>query len=309
MLSMSIDESINTGRDLLAFMAKENSTARLQKGLYANNVSIARTLSETKGESWTNFVENKWVEDIIQSLPLYPKNCDSCKTWEKILVDEYMRDGTDNQSVSCKIVHIEALLRIAAQTKCQDKRLEDLDLKIVDIDTLPDEVMTDGTITISRILRPGRGFSVRDPLTFNLLFRQMQRTHPTYPSNKTHIQHGTKGITEMFDNLGLGPHKEAVAHRVYLDKYRGFSSTDPDKIHPDIAYKKIKYPLKIEAHIAAGLLPRPTDGLYYRRYVFDQSRVVKASLRKKVKSVEYKPVVWKPRAAVFDKTKGISKSK
>ena len=107
----------------------------------------------------------------------------------------------------------------------------------------------------------------------------------------------------MFDNVGIGPHKDAVAHRVYIDNYRGFSTTDQDKIHPDLAYKKFKYSLRIDAHIAAGLLPRPTDGLYYRRYVYNQSRQTKAAKRKKIKSEEDRPVVWKPRAARFKKSK------
>lgn len=263
------------GHGLLMSMLADKYSS-IKKHRNANAVSINRTAQEAASDPWTAFVQNKWVEDTVESVPHYTEESASCLFWKNILVNEYGRNGKDSAGRVSKVCHIEALLCILARKRCPDLRIMDNNVNVITIESLADETRSGGSTKIDRVIRPGRCIVVNDPLAFDLSFREMQRSHPTYPSNRNPAPHGTKGITEVFDMLGLGPPKDAHSHNVYLHQHRGPASTDPDKIHPDIAYKKCKYPCMYKAHIAAGLLPRPTDGLYFRRYVYSEERAEKS---------------------------------
>ena len=138
---------------------------------------------------------------------------------------------------------------------------------IVEPELLPDEVQTG---FVKRMLRPGRIFTVHDPLAFNCILRELQRAWCA-------TARGTKGMSEMLDIVGLGPPKGAHAHKVYLDKHRGPASTDPDKVHPDGPAEYSRTKRSRESDLSGKKETRETDGLYFRRYEYDAARAVKAA--------------------------------
>ena len=81
--------------------------------------------------------------------------------------------------------------------------------------------------------------------------------------------------------MGLGPTADAHAHKVYLKKYRGDPTTDPDKIHPNLAYYKFKHPDEINPQPAAGTLARSTDGLYFKQYLYSDERRIGSATQTK----------------------------
>jgi hypothetical protein len=245
----------------------------------ATKASLKRDRVEAACVPWSDFVSFNAVEELIRTIPLYPPNSEDCIKFKDILENEYGRKGKDTPAQISKLAHMESLLRKLAVTSCKDTRIENLDDMIIVVDILPDERLADGSTRVERMIRPNRNFNVNDPLFFCLAFREMQRSHLSYPSNKNSPPHGTKGMSEMFSAVGLGPVTDARAHKVYLKQYRGPASTDPDKIHPDIAYKKQKFPAMNQPLVTAGSKSRETDGFYFRRYEYTDERVV-TSLRR-----------------------------
>jgi hypothetical protein len=236
--------------------------------------SNADTSEQTLFDAWTDRVPPTWVEGIVKLTPEYPLDGVYCTLWKNILIKEYGRDGTDSRYRVSKVAHIEAVLRLLAVSYVQDKNIKDRTLKVIEIDTIADEAVEGGSVMIQRILRKGRNFKVHDTVAFNCVFRELQRSHNKYP--KREGAHGTKGLSEMFDMLGLGPNTDARAHKVYLKQFRGDERTDPDKIHPDIAYNKYMYPLAPHLHYRPAKAPRETDGMYYRNYYYSEVRRAKA---------------------------------
>ena len=283
-LSVEAQASLEAAGKILAeILRMKYMTSTITKRTCLVHNCAARTEVEANGEAWTNFVSPQWVEKVVFEMPQYPQGSVECVVWKNILINEYGRSGNDTPYRVCKVTHIEAFIRSLALLYIQDTRITDKTLKIVEFDLLSDEILGDGTTYVKRVLRKGRSFKVNDPVAFNCVFREIQRSHPTYP--KKGNMHGTKGVTEIFDMIGLGPSEDAHAHKVYLKKYRGDPTTDPDKIHPDSAYYKFKYPGQSNMQPAAGLLARQTDGLYFKQYVYSDERRIKSATQTKGKEM------------------------
>ncbi|KAJ1471273.1 hypothetical protein T484DRAFT_1844752 [Baffinella frigidus] len=199
--------------------------------------------------AWKVFVAEEWVKQLVAgSVQRAEKGDAACKEMATILVKEF--GARPGDGAVCKLVYIERALLVMASTPCKDTRLTGPPRPVVELDLLPDEV---GGV-VARVLRPGRCYHVHDPLAYNCILRELQRIWCAWC-------HGTKGITEMLDIVGIGPPKGARAHTVRNDKHRGPASTDPDKVHPDGPSHWRK---------------SARDGLYFRRYVYHASRVVQA---------------------------------
>jgi hypothetical protein len=156
-----------------------------------------------------------------------------------------------------KIALLERALMLLSEAKCQDTRTENekTSLPIVEVERLPDEAGG-----VERVLRPKRQFHVHDPLAFNSVLRRLQHTHPDWPNNSRFRETAprtTKGITQPLQALGFGPVKGSpCTHRIA--GARGPPDTDPDKTLVEGVWKTIG---------------ASRDGLYFRKYVYDATRV------------------------------------
>lgn len=227
-------------------------------------VKNAPSLCSTKvsPEDVSAYIKPEWVAEFVKKLPIVCKGSTDCKVFEEVLQNEMgklfasHRIGDNarglNPKVTCKLAHIRNALTALSKAPCQDPRAAPGRM-IVSFDIFADEVDGD----IANIMRCGRGFTVNDPLAFNLVLRAMQ-SDASY-TRKGHPR-GTKGMTDVMKLVGLGPPVTAVGH--IAASFRGPKSTDPDKKHPD----GDRFDKK-----------RETDGLYYRRYEYTTKRVLGAA--------------------------------
>ena len=104
---------------------------------------------------------------------------------------------------------------------------------------------------VRRVLHPARrGFDVTDPLKFNTAFRELQSSgHPDWLPRVTDVNATTTAVSQQLDAVGWGPSK-AAPHTIHKGGFRGDAATDPRG--------------------ASG--KRKRDGLYYKRFVFDEER-------------------------------------
>jgi hypothetical protein len=171
-------------------------------------------------------------------------------------------------ATSKKLWHINQALVIMRSLPCQDPRCAGNERTVVECDLFEDE--TKGEV-VDSILCRDRGFTVNDPVFFNVFMREMQRAHPSYPRSEEAIARGTKSITDVLNLVGIGPPADAHAHKA--SQYRGFRNTDPNKSHPDGARKHV-----VDGKYPNGKLPSSErDGLYFRRYDFSVDRVFTAA--------------------------------
>jgi hypothetical protein len=282
----------------------ETSFTRSDATSFLKTIKTGTKTSTTIVQDWTNFVPQDFINDFVKRVPPFEKLCDTVKEFKIILETEY---GADPDASSLpgrahKAAHLEDMLLRMNSTTCQDPRCPDMTKNIIEVRLLPDEATQ---ADVKRVLRPERSFVVIDPLTFNCLFRELQRSHHTYPSNKTKLATGTKSITETFEVFGLGPAKGARAHNVYKLGLRGPPSTDPNKIHPDnfggkkhSANEQDVDKMEVEnetdtpklGDVVKLVSGGERDGLYFRLYEYDATRSNTASTRTKHDTVRSKHV-------------------
>ena len=200
-----------------------------------------------------DYVTEQWVRQFVEGVPLVGVG-DAAYNWYKTAFEHHF-GRTARVGPLTKAILIDRLLSAMSSTGCQDPRANNM-LNIVSPDLLHDEGHGAG---VQLFLRLGRCFTVNDPLAFNCLLRELQRSHPSWPRTNT-IVRGTKGITQIMEVFGIGPPAESRARNAA--KYRGEANTDPDKVHPD-------------GPRADGIETRETDGLYNRRYVNEEERSIK----------------------------------
>ena len=104
---------------------------------------------------------------------------------------------------------------------------------------------------VRRVLNPARpGFDVTDPLKFNEAFRVLQSSgHPDWLPRVKGVGATTTAVTQQLDAIGWGPSK-AAPHTIHKGGFRGDVATDPRAVSGK----------------------RKRDGLYYKRFVFDEAR-------------------------------------
>ena len=191
--------------------------------------------------AWSAFVDEAWVKGFVDALQHATKGDAASVEFARILVEEFgVLNKGDGQVL--KLVLIDRALLAMSRTLCQDPRCTDLTRTIIEVDLLPGEELGG----VQRMLRPGRCFTVHDPLAFNCILRALQ-------SKWSAAAHGTKSVTEMLDIVGIGPLKSSRGRGGVFGNHRGPADTDPNKF-----------------------FPKGRDGLYLRRYEFDQARVAQA---------------------------------
>jgi len=221
-------------------------------------------------ESASDYVDAAWVADFVKSLPTARPGSSVCSIFEEVLQKEIgklfasARIGDDARglsfNVTSKLTHIHNAFDALSKTPCQDPRAAP-NRMIISLDIFEDEHGG----KVDNIMRCGRGFTVNDPLAFNLVLRAMQSNHASYPVWKAGRKaRGTKGMTDVLRLVGIGPPKGATGHRAA--NFRGPKTTDPDKKHPDGDRTDGK---------------RETDGLYFRRYDYNKKRILSAVHSKK----------------------------
>jgi hypothetical protein len=224
------------------------------------------------------YVNPEEVKAIVDLVPHVAEHGPECQEFASIMTKEF--HACENKGVIRKLVLVDHALMIMTHTLCKDTgtgrctTFPDVTASstIVQPILLPDErVAFDCVSGVKRMLRPGRDFKVNDPLAFNLILRQLQRHHPSWPIRGANAR-GTKGITDALDYVGLGPGLHVRGQRVTTDpSLRGLRDTDPQVRHPD--GPRTSRP--------TGNRQRETDGLYYREYTFDKDRCEMASSRQK----------------------------
>jgi len=117
---------------------------------------------------------------------------------------------------------------------------------------------------VHRFIRPKRRFNVSDPTAFNAAFRALQASHPDFRPRSGVDAQGrwpapgtTKPVTQLLYALGFvgctsdGCAVDKVAPwTIFKGGVRGDRATDPQAASPN-----------------------QRDGLYYRRYVYEEARV------------------------------------
>lgn len=236
------------------------------------------------------FVSEAWVKDLINGMPRF--TYEYLRNFREFLELEYKEmfamfanvgAAGMTGSVVRKLACIDWLLRILAKTRCQDSRLGKdagfvLTLSPVNGESEP------GRST--RALLCGRSIDFKDTLTSNFAFRELQRAGKSWPAGGANAK-GTKGITEPFELLGLGPHSDAVSWKVRSGQFRGPEDSDPDNPFDVMEGEIVKV--------------RETDGMYYKEFCFSLDRLKKCVLdvRQRVYKAGYPvdelPVGKKPR--------------
>jgi len=217
-------------------------------------------VEEAAGEATDDYVAAAWVAGVVHSVGQVTPEAEA--EWKRYLVEQYgATSGSSKPRTGAvrKIILTDRMLLALSQARCQDARLvADKGRALVEADILPGE--EEG---LTRFLRPGRNFTVHDPLGFNKAFRALQASHPSWPRLRG-IPSETKGITQPLSALGLGP-VDSAPWDVRTRHLRGPEDTDPDKAWCAASRKWVTQKGK-------------RDGLYHRRYVFDEKRVATRAL-------------------------------
>jgi hypothetical protein len=238
--------------------------ANVDKYNFLGGLPMLPPQSATEENAGRVFVCAKWLSGIVGSIP--EVTAYEVTAWKGYLESHY---GTTSGSkkpkdpVVKKIVLINRLLLKLSQVPCQDSRLVEK-LNIVQPDIIPGDERG-----VMCFIRPGRNFTVHDPLAFNMVFRELQNSHPGWPrrSSDRKVLVGTTGITEPLSALGLGP-VEAGPWIFHNSNLRGPEDTDPEKKWCATKRKWTKNGKR--------------DGMYYRRYEFNEERVAQRSLAQHV---------------------------
>ena len=131
----------------------------------------------------------------------------------------------------------------------------------------------DGLTGDNLFFQKKRAFAVHDPLTFNLIIRQMQAAHPMFGLWKGTRPRSTKPTQEVMDRLGIGP---PPGMRSWTAKaHGGYPETDPMMFSPEDGSKQ-------------ALSER--DGMYYKGYVTVPGRAETCLLRHTRKDKRARPV-------------------
>ncbi|KAJ1484242.1 hypothetical protein T484DRAFT_1948215 [Baffinella frigidus] len=217
-------------------------------------------VEEVAPAATNEFVDAAWVAGVVRSLAEV-KPQDEIE-WKHYLLNQYgVSSGSSAPRTGAvrKLILTDRMLLALSQACCQDTRLAaDTWLALVEPDILPGDEQEE-----TRFLRPGRNFTVHDPLAFNQAFRALQASHPSWPRPRG-VPTETKGITQPLSALGLGP-VESSPWNVKTLHLRGPEDTDPDTEWCAAKRQWVKRKGK-------------RDGMYYRRYVFDAKRVASRAL-------------------------------
>ena len=152
------------------------------------------------------FVNKAKVKEFVAALPRATTGDAAFLECSRWLVEEFgSLSGSSNprDGPVYKVLLINRALVKMSRTLCFDLRA-DARRFIIEPDLLPDEVLSG---RVQRMLRPGRRYTVHDPLAKNCILRELQRTW--CPGAR-----GTKGLTEMLDACGEGPLETARAWEV-----------------------------------------------------------------------------------------------
>lgn len=232
--------------------------------MYEANIPCSVKVDE---EPVSMYVDDLWVKTIVDEIQ--SGSADDYTDFHKYIQIEYgplfktgmlgnFRFGISNNVVK-KLFYINQAFVKMTMLKCKDPRCVILTGRnIIEPDRFMDEINGE----VMCMMRRGRGFTVNDPLSFNSIMRKLQSIHPTFP-RKTNAApaRGTKGMTDVLILVGIGPPSAAHAHKSPL--FRGYRSTDPDKVNPNGPMLK--------KEVATSTHER--DGLYFRRYEFTIDRV------------------------------------
>jgi len=241
---------------------KIGTTLLVHVGSYTTTTTSTTTTNQDPTVGfWEKFVPRRFCEALISAQPPISK------ADQDIMAEHMTRDYGEGiiASQQRKLSAIEQIFLVLMKTPVQDPRslpdnnpdtAPDAPRYIIQVDKMEDEIISG----VERFLRPGRDFTVHDPLAFNLVVREMIAKHPFFKTNLTQARsRGTTAASEVLARIGIGPPVAAVTHSA--PKFRGPIETDPKIIHPDDGSKQ------------SG---KERDGMYYRRYT---SKLVVPKLR------------------------------
>ena len=256
-----------------------NASARLlhlaSTAVDGGKVFQSSTLKPARVDS-NLFVSDLWVKGFIQKIPVFTDG--ELQSFHTFLLMEYGAmwqrfAPTDAAGIPDRMVRklmiIDKLMLLLSKEACQDSRLDKLH-HIVQLSPIHGESTA---AKIGRSLLLGRDFKIGDPLTFNLVMREAQRSHRSWPKGGSTAK-GTKGISEAFSIIGIGPSLNARAWNVRIGRFRGFEDTDPTN----------PWPWKVGDKVGQ----RETDGLYYWEMVFTEDRL--SSHVKRGRNFQHGPV-------------------
>lgn len=249
-LSSNVPVYPKIGTTLLVHVGSYTTTTTTSTPTTTTTTTTTTNQDPTVG-FWEKFVPRRFCEALISAQPPISK------ADQDIMAEHMTRDYGEGiiASQQRKLSAIEQIFLVLMKTPVQDPRSLP-DNNIIQVDKMEDEIISG----VERFLRPGRDFTVHDPLAFNLVVREMIAKHPFFKTNLTQARsRGTTAASEVLARIGIGPPVAAVTHSA--PKFRGPIETDPKIIHPDDGSKQ------------SG---KERDGMYYRRYT---SKLVVPKLR------------------------------
>jgi hypothetical protein len=261
-LSSNVPVYPKIGTTLLVHVGSYNTTTTTTTSSDSTTTSTTTTNQDPTVGFWEKFVPRRFCEALISAQPPISK------ADQDIMAEHMTRDYGEGiiASQQRKLSAIEQIFLVLMKTPVQDPRSlpdnnpdtapDTAPRYIIQVDKMEDEIISG----VERFLRPGRDFTVHDPLAFNLVVREMIAKHPFFKTNLTQARsRGTTAASEVLARIGIGPPVAAVTHSA--PKFRGPIETDPKIIHPDDGSKQ------------SG---KERDGMYYRRYT---SKLVVPKLR------------------------------
>jgi hypothetical protein len=141
------------------------------------------------------YVNEAWVKDFVKRVPEFTDT--QLFEYGEFLALEYDSiyksvtadgDGLPIRVVR-KLLVIDALMVLMAKESCEDTRLEKKN-PIVTLSPIHGE---DTGHKKGHVLLLGRDYAINDPLAFNRIMREAQRSHPSWPEGGGRAI-GTKGI-------------------------------------------------------------------------------------------------------------------
>mmetsp|Transcript_54477 Transcript_54477/g.124512 ORF Transcript_54477/g.124512 Transcript_54477/m.124512 type:complete len:394 (+) Transcript_54477:62-1243(+) len=235
-------------RDEFEAATPEDYAAPLTGGLVDRHVKRQRLFA----------LVNFWADSTIAKIGVVSdEDVQACKLFLLHFFGETSGSSAPRPGPTLKVVLMDRLLLALCHIPCQDARLKDEPLRAV----VEPELQAGEAGGVTRFLKPGRNFRVNDPLAFNTAFRYLQASD-LWPSKGMNRDAGTKGMTQVLDALGVGPVEKSGRWTGKNLGVRGPEDTDPSKEWRDGKWATKK---------------GDRDSLYFRQYVFDLSRVAKAT--------------------------------
>jgi hypothetical protein len=245
-------------------LANKNPTTHLLRAPKGPRVAASVSNLKPTRVDWRTFVPESEVKALVDSIPDNTQaELVSYRNFIKLeYAAEYAKFARPDSpgvkpNIIQKLLAIDKIVFKMSTTPIKDARLLGVAGNIV---TLTYPKVEESMAGDEWVLRCGYNIKVNDVMAFNVILRETQRASRSWPAGGAKAK-GTKGITDALGVIGLGPHADATRWNVRSGAFRGFEATDPDNPWDVIE--------------GTPVVPRETDGLYYKELCFSVSRLEK----------------------------------